>query len=116
MATNIEELHTRIEAVAPIYGITELDGVYSIQFKPEATEIEQAEANAILAAFDPVATDTSRAAVLGKIRTLAQSTVGVALADLTQAQLKALVAVLLWESGAVDLDGRIRPLREWVGE
>lgn len=48
------------------------------------------------------------------VKSAAQSAVGVALTDLTNAQIKALLAVLLFEKKAVDQDGKVRPLAEWV--
>lgn len=49
-----------------------------------------------------------------RVIALAQSAVGVPLADLTAAQVKALLAVLLWSHGAVDNELKVRPLSEWV--
>lgn len=51
---------------------------------------------------------------LVNIKNTAQSAAGVALADLTQAQIKSLLAILLWQAGGVDKDGLVRPLGEWV--
>lgn|SRR5262245_55240876 len=48
------------------------------------------------------------------VRTKAQSAVGVAIDDLMVGQLRALVAILLHKEGALDKDGKIRPLSEWV--
>ena len=48
------------------------------------------------------------------VRATAISAVGVALTDLTQGQIKALVAILLWQQGAVANDGTINPLSDWV--
>ena len=48
-----------------------------------------------------------------KVANLAQSAVGVRLSDLTPAQQRALVAVLLWKAGAVTADLTVKPLEEW---
>ena len=79
------------------------------------TAQEQAAIDAVVAAHDPAgltANETLREA----IKTLAQSAVGVALNDLTAGQRNALIAILLWKSGAVDSDLKIRPLGQWVRE
>ena len=49
-----------------------------------------------------------------RIKTLAQSAVGVDLGELDNLQIKALLAVLLHEHHAFGNDGTIRPLGEWV--
>lgn len=48
-----------------------------------------------------------------RIKVLVQSSVGVDLELLTNAQIKALLAVLLWQRGAIAGDGTIKPLSEW---
>ncbi len=49
-----------------------------------------------------------------QVLTLAQSAVGVSITALTAAQVRALVAILLWKAGAIKADGTVRPLAEWV--
>ena len=49
-----------------------------------------------------------------QIKALAQSAVGVMLNDLTQAQIKALLAVLLWKAGGVENDMTVAPLGKWA--
>lgn len=44
----------------------------------------------------------------------AQSAVGVTFPNLTAAQRNALMVVLFWKAGALDKDGKIRPLAEWA--
>lgn len=46
--------------------------------------------------------------------TAAQGTVGIALDQLTLAQLRALVGCLLYKEGALTADVKIRPLAQWV--
>ncbi len=48
-----------------------------------------------------------------RVRTLVQSSVGVQIDQLTAAQVRALVIVLLQRQGAVSSSGVIRPLRDW---
>lgn len=59
---------------------------------------------------------SARSAMKSAVLTAAQSAVGVTLPNLTTAQVRALLAVLLWESGAVDGTGKVRPLAQWVGQ
>lgn len=99
------------------YTVVERDGVQSIalwnlpQPQPDAAALTTAEA-----AYDAAqATAQSDAAALrSQVITLAQSAVGVTLANLTAAQVRALVAILLRKEGALSADGTIRPLAQWV--
>ena len=50
----------------------------------------------------------------GEIRSTAQSAVGVRFDQLTAAQLRALLAVLLYREGALDRSGVVRPPAEWA--
>jgi len=54
------------------------------------------------------------AALRQRVLTVAQSAVGIAFDQLTAAQLRALFGVLLHKEGALDKDGKVRPLGEWV--
>lgn len=54
------------------------------------------------------------AALRARVRTTAQSAVGVAFDQLTAAQLRALFGLLLFREGALDKNGVVRPLAEWV--
>lgn len=54
------------------------------------------------------------AALRQRVRTVAQSAVGVAFDQLTAVQMRALVGILLWEAGALDTDGKVKQLGEWV--
>ncbi len=49
-----------------------------------------------------------------RVRDLAQSAVGVRIDLLSAPQVRALQAVLLWQAGALDKDGVVQPLAEWV--
>lgn len=48
-----------------------------------------------------------------KVSTLAQSAVGVQLDQLTAAQVRALIAFVLYKQGAIDKTGAIKPLDTW---
>lgn len=89
-------------------------GVYT--WTPEAIEVDTQYPALIAAIRAAVAeqTEPGRAAALRRLKTLALSTVGVDLEDLTNPQIKALLAVLLYDAKAIDDQGKIRPLREWV--
>jgi XkdW protein len=86
--------------------------------EPSAAEIDQAildydaaeAAKKQTEAEEETAITTTR----NRIRTTAQSAVGVAFDQLTAAQLRSLVAILLWGEKALDRNGVIRPLAEWV--
>ncbi len=54
--------------------------------------------------------ETTRALVLQT----AQSAVGVNIVDLTAAQIKALVACLLYDAGALNASGVVQPLAGWL--
>jgi len=74
----------------------------SLQAASDAYEVAAA-----LAASEAAALRTS-------VRTTAQSAVGVAITALTAAQVRALLAVLLHKNGALDKDGKVRPLADWA--
>lgn len=49
-----------------------------------------------------------------QILDLAQSAVGVHITDLSEAQKKVLLVLILWDKGAIGLDLTIQPLHDWV--
>lgn len=53
-------------------------------------------------------------ALRSQVRTLAQSAVGTRIDQLTAAQVRALMAILLWQAGALAPDGTIKELAAWV--
>lgn len=80
---------------------------------PEPTEAE------ILAMIVTLETEAEAARVAAaqlrqQVRTTAQGAVGVRYDLLTAAQVRALVAILLWREGALDNAGLVRPLNEWA--
>lgn len=90
-------------------------GAFIAAWRLQAAQPSEAELRAASDAYDAAqAQAASEAAALRtRVRTTAQSAVGVLITDLTAAQVRALLAVLLWKGGALDKDGRIRPLSEW---
>lgn len=83
---------------------------------PNTTPPTEAE---IIAAWDThVAERASQASSATSLRnqvlTVAGSAEDVLLTDLTAAQVKALVAVLLWKAGGLTNDGHVKALSEWV--
>ena len=58
--------------------------------------------------------DSEAQALRTQVRNVAQSTVGVVITNLESAQVRSLLAVLLWKAGAIDKDGKIRPLNDWA--
>lgn len=82
---------------------------------PLPSEPTQAEIDAAIAAR-AAAEQQARAdamALRTRVRTLAQSAVGVQVDQLTAAQVRALIVVLLHKQGAIDRAGAIRPLNDW---
>lgn len=112
MANKVAILHQRLEeAGIPIHGLN-MKGI--IHFKDEATTEQREAAAAIVAAYRDEDETNAENALKSRIRTLAQSAVGVQIDALTNVQVRALVAILLWKAGAVDNTGTIRPLKDWV--
>jgi hypothetical protein len=54
------------------------------------------------------------AALRQQVVTTAQSAVGVAFGNLTAAQVKSLLAVVLYKAGALDKAGVVLPLNSWI--
>lgn len=91
-------------------------GAYIAVWNLQAAQPTEAELQAASDAYDAAKAqaDSDAAALRTRVRTVAQSAVGVLITDLTAAQVRSLLAVLLWKGGALDKDGRIRPLADWV--
>jgi hypothetical protein len=106
------DLHDRLEALGiPIFGVSSTG---RIDFKPEATPEQIAQAQTFLEGYDQAAVDQQQNALKTAVLTTAQSAVGVALNNLTNVQVRALLAIVLFKEGAVATDGTIKPLNEWV--
>ncbi len=66
------------------------------------------------AALDRPQIEAERSAAMQNVIDLAQSAVGVDIRNLSQNQILALLAVVLWDKKAIARDLTIRPLGEWV--
>lgn len=80
---------------------------------PEPTEAEILAMIVTLEA-EAEAARVAAAQLRQQVRTTAQGAVGIRYDLLTAAQVRALVAILLWKEGALDNAGLVRPLSEWV--
>ena len=84
---------------------------------PLPTDPTQAQIDAAIAAQQQATqqAQSDAAQLRQQVVTLAQSTVGLRIdATFTAAQLKALLALLLWQAGALNSDGTVRPLTDWI--
>ena len=79
----------------------------------EPTPAESAAARQQLLADEAQAADDARA-LRNKILTTAQTAVGTAYDQLTAVQLRALFGILLFKADALDKNGVVRPLAQWV--
>lgn len=62
-----------------------------------------------------IAEETANTTALNSIKTVAQTAVGVQLQNLTAAQVRSLMAILLWKAGGVDRATlKVKPLNQWV--
>lgn len=111
MSTLFEKLTA---AGLPIASATE-DGAISGLPSVSMTDTQRAQFDAIVNEhFDPTGYAAATSAK-NAIVSMAQTAVGVTLANLTQAQIKALMACLLYSMGGVDVKTmQVRPLSEWV--
>ena len=108
MATLYEKL---IAAGLPVISATE-GGAISSNAMTDAQQVTFR--NIIREHFDP-AGYAEHATAKSAILTTAQSAVGIKLVDLTAAQIKALMACMLYAAGGVDLKTMtVKPLSEWV--
>lgn len=91
-------------------------GAFIAEWRLAAAQPTAAELQAASDAYDAAQAqaESEAAALRIKVRTVAQSAVGVLITDLTAAQVRALLAVLLWKAGALDKDGKVRALNDWV--
>lgn len=80
---------------------------------PKPTEVQvYAEWDKYLT--EKTASDSADATLRNQVLTLAGSAVGVQIDQLTAAQVRALVAILLWKAGALTSTGAVKPLNQWV--
>jgi hypothetical protein len=80
---------------------------------PQPSEQQIADA---IAAYDAREQQRARdaAQLRSKVLTTAQSAAGVRIDDLTAAQVRALLACLLYQAGALDTAGVVQPLAAWL--
>jgi len=105
---NTLKLHEELTlANIPIFGC---DATGKIDFRPEATPQQIADADVIKAAHNPLTPST----LVQNIIDTAQSAAGKLLSDLTTAERNALLACMLYKAGGVGLDGRVKPIGQWL--
>lgn len=85
------------------------DGGFFIQI-PDSYDPKIAET--VLSNHDSTAV-SSKQTLRNQVLTIAQSASGVLLTDLTQLQIKALFAYVLWKLGGVTNDLKVKPLQNW---
>ena len=111
-----EEIIAEVETRTGKTPVVTLDGLnITLDFAEALAVHEENDITAYFSAEQDLPTVEGRIANDGlrdAVKTLAQSTAGVALNDLTALQIKVLVAILLWQAGAIDADLKIKPLAE----
>ena len=99
------------------YIVTNRNGIQAIAVwnlpQPQPTEAELAAAET---AYNTAAAmrQAEATALCQQVVTLAQSAMGQPVNALTAAQVRALVALLLWKAEAMTNQGTVRPLGEWL--
>lgn len=91
-------------------------GPYIAAWRLAEAQPSEAELQAASDAYDvtKAQADSDAAALRARVRQTAQSAVGVLITNLDGNQVRALLAVLLRKAGALDKDGKIRPLADWA--
>lgn len=125
---NTSLLYEQITKAFPHLGHENVDGTWSFSMQIVSCHFEDGQqittemvvtvpddvdVSAIIAAHvdsDPTEDQKIRSMIVQT----ATSAVGVKLTDLTLAQIKALIACMLYKAGGVDETGTVRPLREWL--
>lgn len=113
----VEALDETLRAFPAFRGLSTSPGLVILHLDERAAPADQAQLEAAARGFDatkPTPTQERRAHSLASLHAAAQPAVGVALADLTADQARALLACLLYKNRAVSDDGSIRPLAEWL--
>lgn len=82
------------------------NGTITVTIPQEIVAVEQQEAQE----------RTDRLATIALIKPIVQGAVGKNITALSAAEVRALVAVLLWREDALDAAGNVRPLGRWVRE
>ncbi len=83
---------------------------------PLPTDPTQADIDAAVAAQEAARVQAlaDAAQIRQQVLNLAQSAVGIAINALTAVQVRALFAIVLWQEGALNKDGTVRPLADWI--
>lgn len=113
---NLDRLDFDLKAALPsIYlGFNSAPGGVFAVIEDSATADNEAQIVTIATNHNP-AQPSPEQQTIANIKSTAQSAAGVALTDLTAAQVKSLLAVVLYRLGGVTNDGKVRPLSEWAG-
>lgn len=116
---DLSDLAAAIEQLAPGSGasLTRDDGVVTLTYAhPPETEPTDQQISDALAEIPArqAAQQQAAAALRQQVRTLAQSAVGVRVDALSGAQVRALLVILLHKEGALNDDGTVRALGQWV--
>jgi hypothetical protein len=113
---NISKLDAELRSALGevIYGVDGARGRFLANLVDSATPEEQNQVMAIATAHN-AAQLTPRQQTFVNVKATAQSAEGILLTDLTAAQVKSLLAVMLYRMGGVSDDGKVRPLSEWAG-
>lgn len=113
---DLELLHNELIAAGlPLQAIDNRNGEPTARWTRALTPQEVATATAIRDKHDPDAHQAAVDARIDAIAALAATAVGVTLETTTRDQRDALLAVLLYNAGAIDMrHGTIRPLDDWI--
>lgn len=90
-------------------------GAAIVAWHLQAAQPTPAELQAASDAYDAAKAqvDADAAALRAQVISVAQSAVGIVITNLTAAQVRALLAVLLYKNGALTPAGAVKPLAEW---
>lgn len=113
-AYNLERLDSDLRAAFPgvFEGLNSTPSAVFAVLSDRASESHYAAVFSAAQAHDP-ALPAPRQQAEAHVRALAQSAAGVPVADLTSAQVRALLALLLYRAGAVDAQGRVALPERW---
>lgn len=94
-------------------------GTYADIGEWRSPEITKPTEGAVYAEWDVYQAEQAQAAtdaatLRALVVSLANSAVGIRIDALIAIQVRALAAILFWEAGAINPDGTIRPLAQWV--
>lgn len=92
------------------------EGAYIADWNLPAPQPTPAELQAASDAYDvaKASSDAEAQALRAQVVSVAQSAVGIVITNLTAAQVRALVAVLLYKNGALTPAGAVKPLLDWA--